>query len=124
MIKYKYVGGNTMSQSFLFSRDEEGAWFFQADLQPRDVQACLSVFETLMGLTGASYTLDDFIKAMRGRVKKFTPGEEPPCVSNMEHLPGDLSVRRDESFMTLRDVGFDEDGHKLIIVLEGLSGNS
>ena len=124
MIKYKYIGGNTMIQSFLFSRGEEGAWFFEADLQPREVQTHLFALETLMGLTGESYTLDDFIAAMKGRVKKFDPETEPPCLTNGKHLPGDSSVRRNEKFITSHNMAFGEAGHELIIVLEGLSGNS
>jgi hypothetical protein len=124
VIKYKYVAGNRVSGSFLFSQCEEGAWFFEADLQPREMQTHLFVLETMMELTGNSYTLDDFIAAMRGRVKKFTPETEPPCFLNGKHLPGDSSVRRNERFITSHNMAFGEDGHELIIVLEGLSGNS
>ena len=124
MIKYKYVGSNTMVRSFLFSHCDEGAWFFEADLQPREVQTHLFALETLMGLTGVRYTLDDFIAAMRGRVKKFDPETEPPCFLNGKHLPGDSSVRWNAKLTTSHDMAIGEAGHELIIVLEGLSGNS
>lgn len=124
MIKYKYIGGYSMTHSYLFSHCDEGAWFFEADLQPQELQAYLFAFESFMELTGESYTLDDFIAAMRGRVKKFDPETEPPCLTNGKHLPGDSSAWRHEKFITSRDTAFGEDGHELIIALEGLSGNS